>query len=112
MNKMLGYLFIAVFIILLFLSFILFDLLIRLQYKEHRNSWLKGGKTRGIFFFPKENSISGSFRRRRLMSEIIFQTPGWIENDARGKRLLFFYRFTVIINTLVLLSPFLLLFLS
>jgi len=51
---MLFYLFISALIILMFLNFIIYDLLIRLQYNEYKNSWLKDGKPIGMFFFPKE----------------------------------------------------------
>ena len=108
---MLFYVFITVFVFSLFLSFTLFDLLIRLQYNEDRNSWVKDGKPVGMFFFPKESSLSSRFHKSRIMWEMMFRTPGWAENDRKAKRLLFYYRITVITINLVILSPLLLMFL-
>jgi len=51
---MLFYLFIAAFIILMFLEFIIYDLIVRLQYNEYKKSWEKDGKPIGMFFLPKE----------------------------------------------------------
>jgi hypothetical protein len=110
---MLFYLFIGSALVSLFLNFLFFDLLIRRQYSEYKNSWLKDGKPCGMFFFPEESSLFfGSFRKARLMREWIVQTPGWAEYDTKAKRLLVFYRITGITNVILILSPMVLLFLS
>lgn len=106
-----GYVFFGVLITLVFLSFIFYDLIIRRQYNEHNNSWIKDGKPIGMVFFPKGSfHIFASFRRGRNMSKILLQTPYWMEYDKKAKRLLILYRFTTIASILVYLSPLLIYF--
>ena len=62
-------------------------------------------------FLKKFNFFFGRFGRTRQMRKMLFQTPSWIENNIKAKRLLIFYRFTGIAYILIFLSPILLLFL-
>ena len=108
-----GYLFYGILIILLLLSFLFFDLIIRRQYYEHHKSWIKDGKLPGMFFFPKESfHLFSGFGKSRYMSKILIETPYWMEYDKRAKRLLVFYRFTVVAYILIFLSPLLIYFLG
>ena len=101
-----GYLMFGTLIILLFLSFISYDLIIRRQYKDYNSNWIKDGKPIGMFFYPKGSlHIFASFRRGRHMSKLLFQTPAWMEYDKKAKLLLVLYRFALVTYILIFLSP-------
>lgn len=92
---------------LLFGSFILFDLIVRLEYRDYRKDWIADGKPPGMFFWPPECSLfGGSSRRSKLMHKWFLQTPTWMYDDVKAKNLLRLYRLCIIAGGIIFFSPF------
>jgi hypothetical protein len=73
--------------------FILFDLIVRLEYKFHVEDWEKDQRPVGFLWRPRGAGVwSGSIARSRLASSWVFNTPVWMLDDQRARRLLFWYR--------------------
>jgi hypothetical protein len=73
--------------------FVLFDVLLYLEHKDHIEEWKKDGRSGGFFWRPEGVSVwAGLFRRGGLASAWLFLTPAWMAADQRAKRLLFWYR--------------------
>ncbi|MGI8670419.1 MAG: hypothetical protein ACR2J3_11355 [Aridibacter sp.] len=84
---------------------VLFDILIRIEYKSHNSYWVKDGKPIGFIFVPHEASIfSGSIKRKRLGIYWYFVTPVWVYNDSNAQKILTLYRLAGISIPMYLLS--------
>jgi hypothetical protein len=88
-------------------SFLIFDEIIRTQYKNHYSEWEKDGKPHGFFFKPKEVKSAfgvklGSWlamqRRCFLMN---WKTPQWAFSEPKILRLIFWYRVLGVFGFLV-----------
>ena len=103
---MMFYFFIIFILAILSGIFVSFDLLIRLQYKNYEKSWIVDGKPMGMFFYPKSSSFFyGSSRRNSLMRRWFFQTPSWMFDDIKAKKLLQLYRLSWILFLITFFSP-------
>ena len=81
-------------------AFLLFDQLVRLEYKAHRGSWEADGQPHGFFWVPPESKLLGGWMMK-LSSGIaskrcslvwLFSTPEWVRRDERAGYFLFWYR--------------------
>jgi hypothetical protein len=78
-------------------EFLIFDQIIRIQYKNYYSEWEKAGKPHGFFFRPKEAFIIpnfmpefGSWRAmQRLCFTFQWKTPEWAFNESKVLQLLF-----------------------
>ena len=80
------YVFLA-FIIFVALSaaiFVVDDMLLKQQYKYHRERWIADGRPRGLVFSPPRGSYSAS---RRLAFRSRDAKFSWVHGDARAERL-------------------------
>ena len=91
--------FFAVFFACTIGCFLIFDLVIKTQYRECRDEWVKDGMPHGFFFNPKETStIFGMPRIRSWIAmqvrlfALLFATPGWIEPHSNLKGYIWLFR--------------------
>jgi hypothetical protein len=75
-------------------SFLIFDTILRIFYKNYHSDWIEAGRPYGFFFTPGEDVffLQGWRARYRMCSGLIFRMPSWARNDPRVSRLLFLYR--------------------
>jgi hypothetical protein len=67
-------------------SFVLFDRLVREEYREHRQLWDADGRPRGFFWrAPECSDFGSSMAMNRLNLVWLFRTPAWIEHSAPYK---------------------------
>ena len=113
MVNVLAILFVA---LVLLAAFIMFDRIVRLQYRSYRRDWEADGQPHGFFWVPREvRTVGGwiikghsSIASRRLAFVWLFSTPAWARKDENAKRLLFWLRvFVATWNISVLLIAFL-----
>jgi hypothetical protein len=86
--------------VILFLSFVHFDRLLKIEYEIYREQWVTDGKPFGIFWRPSESTIFLSLIAMwRLSLYWLFKTPEWIRNDVKAQKSLRKLRiFTLIWN--------------
>ncbi len=93
-----GYVFISLFAVLvalMFLHWIFYDLLIRIESKKFPLDWNNDGNPIGMFYTPQGSSIlAGSLSRQRLMFKWIFQKPNWIKRDEKAENIYKYFRLT------------------
>ena len=90
---------------ILFSSFIVFDLLVRLEYKSYPKDWLADGKPHGFFWVATESRVIGgwlvklgsSIAFNRCAMKWLFWTPDWMHGDEKALRLVFWLRVLVFI---------------
>jgi hypothetical protein len=83
-----------------FAAFIVFDLLVSLEYSSHRKSWEADGKPRGYFWSPSEIgyfNFSSGIATQRCSLVWLFSTPEWMRQDVKAKRLIFLMRILVVV---------------
>ncbi len=88
--------------------FLIFDEIIRTEYKYHFSEWKNSGKPHGFFFRPEETKVVGGLVTRfgswlamqRLLFSLIWKTPEWALNESRILKLIVLYR---ILNFLALI---------
>ena len=90
----------AIFFICGIVNFLIFDSVLRTQYKRHHDQWISDGMPHGFFFFHPKETRSGIFMVKpsswlamqgRYLS-LIFFTPEWIELEPHLKSRIFIYR--------------------
>ena len=99
----------------LFVSFFLFDQIVRVEYLDHRSAWEADGQPHGFFWVPQEAAfargllvrLGSSFAQRRIWRTWLFSTPGWIKRDRHTRNLLYWWR-ALIFGWLALFASFLL----
>ena len=88
--------------------FLLFDEILRIQYKQHYSEWLRDGKPYGFFFVPKETKTffgapglrSWLAMQRRCLT-LNWRTPSWARQEPKVLKLIFWYRILGVISFLV-----------
>lgn len=86
------------FLVFVFVEFIIFDILIRKEYRDNYDLWERDGKPFGFFWVPKESrgfflpKIRCQMARGRLMSSWFFSTPLWMKYDKKSLFLIMIYR--------------------
>jgi hypothetical protein len=93
-----GFLF-ALFVMLVIASifstpFLLFDALVRRQYKEHRAQWEMDGKPNCYLWRIEGFSWKRQFATGRCFNDWIRKTPDWVRSDPSTVRILFWLRFS------------------
>lgn len=81
------------------------DLLLRLEYRFHRQSWEADGRPHGFFWVPREigrfygliPDLRSSLSSCRCSFVWLFSTPDWTKSDVNARRLLFWFRFSAVI---------------
>lgn len=89
-------------------NFLIFDEILRIQYRNHYLEWVKDRKPHGFFFKPKEiKTFFGmpGFRswlafQRRYFS-LVLKTPKWINKEPKARKLIFWYRISNVIGFVV-----------
>ena len=90
----------------LIVSFRTFDELVRLEYQEHYDEWMRKGKPDGFFWHPKESTWFGSSLARNKLSFLwLFVTPEWIKQSSQARRLLKRLRICVAVFNLGIIVP-------
>jgi hypothetical protein len=88
------FVFFAVFFASVLGCFLIFDLVLRVQYDQYRDEWVKYGMPHGFFFRPSESS--GYFNSWIAMQSNLFllgfRTPEWIPLDSYLRKLLWLFR--------------------
>jgi hypothetical protein len=100
--------FFLVYSIILFLHSFLNDTIIKYEYKNYYNNWVKDGKPSGYFWNPKNEKISFISKLGFLKDRWswFISTPDWIKGDKKGLALLRIYRAVYLI--LIILSVYML----
>ncbi len=76
-------LFIVAFFCLL-TAFLLFDKILRFQYKNYRIEWEKNGKAIGFLWVPPDSSLwSGSFARNTRVLSWTFGSDEWMKKEPK-----------------------------
>jgi hypothetical protein len=75
---------VIIFIVCALASFVIFDLVVRTQFENYRDSWNKDGKPHGFLFRPAGSSWI-SMQAQYLL--LIFRNPEWMVNDLKLKRI-------------------------
>jgi GH35 family endo-1,4-beta-xylanase len=73
------------------MAFINFDRLVKIEYKNHKEEWIRDGKPRGFYWRPPELAwfaISSSLAMHNLTLKWLFKTPQWTANDLEAKECL------------------------
>jgi len=61
------------------------DRLIRFQYKNYREQWIRDGRPYGYFWTSKESSFwLGCFSREACVKKWLEEKPDWIQEDAKA----------------------------
>lgn len=74
----------AVFLLAVLRSMLRFDLLLKQQYQQHRQSWFANGCPPGFLWMPEGTHLSlrGYIIRGKHHAELLFRTPAWLETDG------------------------------
>jgi hypothetical protein len=83
---------------------LLFSKFVRLQYRSHRESWVRDGMPTGPLFYPPETRKWRGLLVRRSSWRAsnkrfwawLFDTPPWIRRDGQASRLLSWLRVTML----------------
>ena len=96
-----SYIFIGFFVIIfltVFLNWLFYDLLIRIESRRFPLDWAKDGNPIGMFHIPPDSPLlRGSVSRNRLMVKWIFQKPSWITKDEKAERFYKYFRLAGVI---------------
>lgn len=65
-------------IIVLFMSFSSFNKLVKLEYNQYRQEWIKDGKPQGFYWRPPECTMFSWYAMQRLTILWLFKTPEWV----------------------------------
>lgn len=64
-------------------AFVMFDRLLRAEYRQHRVAWVNDGRPAGFFWRAEECSfVSSHIARARLAFAWLFSTPTWAAGSA------------------------------
>jgi|SRR6185436_3723174 len=94
-------------------AFLMFDCLVRLEYRSYKSNWEADGRPHGFFWVPPEVkrlggwtvSFRSDFASKRCSYVWLFSTPSWVRNDVKARQLLYWLRILVIVwNTSILLG--------
>src|SRR5437870_3702992 len=96
---------IAFFGSVLLTAFLMFDQLVRLEYRSYRRNWEADGQPHGFFWIPPEVrrlggwgvSLRSGFASKRCSYVWLFSTPDWVRKDEKAKQLLHWLRILVIV---------------
>jgi hypothetical protein len=73
----------------LLISFWTFDQLVKLEYQEHHDVWMRDGKPSGFLWRPQESKgFKSSLARSKLSSCWPLMTPDWTKQSTEGKKLI------------------------
>ena len=100
-------LFLVCTIITVFLHWLFYDFLIKIESTRFLLDWAKDGKPIGMFHTPPDApSFRGSVSRNRKMIKWIFQKPNWVLKDEKAERFYKYFRIagTVYISLIVLFA--------
>lgn len=88
-------------------TFLIFDAVLRVQYRKYREEWELDGKPHGFFFVPKElrktfmiPNIKSTISMNVRYFALIFSTPAWATNEPRLVKLLRIYRLVYVLAVL------------
>lgn len=105
----------SLFVALMFLHWVFYDLLIRIESTKFPIEWNNDGNPIGMFYVPQNASIlGGSLSRSRLMFKWVFQKPNWITRDEKAENFYKYFRVTgsiCILLFIVLIGSFITIFL-
>ncbi len=74
--------FFVIFFIAIASSFYYYDKILRIEYLNYHDQWLKDGSPLGFFWVPKGAKLfAGSFSRGSLSFQWLFKNPQWAIND-------------------------------
>lgn len=100
-----SFIFLAIFFLCCLSSFLIFDSILRIQYKNHYSEWEEDGKPFGFFFRPKEINYFGScIAMQSRCLALTFVTPAWSLNEPKVLKLIFWYRILGVFSLLVWLA--------
>ncbi len=85
-------------IAVLFYAFVLFDRLLRAEYKQHRSAWVTDGRPSGFFWRAQEcDFLLSKLARLRLTFVWLFRTPPWVASSPSLAAMLWRLRFAVLV---------------
>ena len=95
------------FMLVVLVTCLTFDKLVRLQYASHRTKWEEDGRPRGFFFRPPETRALGGLFVTRSSSWAfqkcsvlwVLSTPEWMRQDPRALRLVVRLRILMLAST-------------
>jgi hypothetical protein len=74
--------FFVIFFIAILTSFYYYDKILKIEYSNYREQWIKDGSPLGFFWVPKGAKLfAGSFSRGSLSFRWLFKNPPWAIND-------------------------------
>ena len=75
--------------------FYCFDRVVRFEFKNYKNEWIKDGKPYGFFWTSKESTYwQGCISRNACLEKWLKENPEWIQNDSKVTHLLNRLRFS------------------
>ena len=97
-------------------TIVTFDLLVRLEHKDHRENWDLDGKPYGVVWVPPgtKRGIAYAFGNPRvtfIQYKWLFSTPDWMRADQKALRLILWNRifgFIWLVGMLLILTTLLL----
>lgn len=97
----------------MFLHWLFYDLLIRIENKRFPSEGAKDGKPLGMFYTPPDASLfRGSISRYRLMWKWFFQKPSWLWKDEKAEQFYKYFRLSGILYLSLILFSFVVIFLN
>lgn len=88
-------LFVILFIVMVVLSLLLFDIVLRKQYRDHLEQWRQDGCPWGFFRFPREvGFLAGCKARNVVFKQWLTGNPVWLESDPVAARYVYLFRIT------------------
>ena len=106
--------FITIYLILsAFVSMGLFDYLVYVQRRDHRDAWVRDGRPNGFFYTPFENGKSIAERMRygratgRIGRSMWFKTPEWISHSAPEVRAAYWIYRLIILSVFIVVPGYL-----
>ncbi len=89
-------LFVFLFMSLVVVSLILFDIVLNRQCRYHVEQWRADGCPWGFFSFPRETGfIAGCRARNGVFRAWLLGSPAWLERDALAMNCVYLLRITV-----------------
>jgi hypothetical protein len=95
-------------------SFIIYDSILKLEYKSYHVYWKNDGQPIGFFWIARENrklfvspfsQLRNQFARDQLSRKWLYSTPEWMTNDPQALQLTTKYRWLISIWSIFYGAP-------
>jgi len=87
--------------LILFISFLLFDRLLGIQFSDARSEWEKQGRPSGYFWSPPGSQKLSMQNRGHLFSQWFYCVPAWARGSQEASKLYSWFRLLTVLQIIV-----------